>query len=215
MTKKAERASNIRRLTAAEKMALSPMGGIVDSSVPDAACRFIQKCKEIAQKHQFTVSFGNILGMYRERVPDVINAIPVARQLELLDEILSVVDELRTRLEHLPQLVATRADAVRWKTYGGLFFDFRQQLDAELLSAELTLNAARPGVEKYKGQTGDKSSYARDVLFRDTATLLPNTLTKTCRARLVGDLLVACGVPVPEADNDLLRLLAKVGKIPA
>lgn len=211
MTRKAERATSIRRLTAPEKELLSECGDIVDESLPASAQRFIGKLREVSDKEGFAASFGEILGRFRDETGEL--ELPVARQLELLDEARALLDELSTRLEYLPPLVTSYGMLARWKSHGESLDACRDRLNAELSSMTATLGDTRTEIQKFAGHSGEKPADARDRLFRSTMTLLPTNLTNTARARIVGELLALCGVPVPRGEKELLRLAAKVGKI--
>jgi hypothetical protein len=205
MTRTADRAKNIRRLTIAEREALDIRGGIVDTAVPTAATALVEKYAPGRLD-----AFGELLGRYRLFADD--KEPPPARQAQLLDELLDCLDELRARLDMLPSLVDARASDVSWGLHRVQLHDEIRDTDARLSRLRQYFSGAADTVAALKGWRGDKTDWARDGLLRETLLLLPPGMKKQTAAKAAQDILKACGLTTPDDPKSLERLARKVSK---
>lgn len=215
MTVKSNRAGNIRKLTDAEVQLTAIKGGAVDESVPASGVACMKANGWIAEREAFAAFLGRSLGRYRLHCADVVQRLPMAREVAITAETLALIEELRQRLDHVPETVQANADVAAWNR-GGTWDVLQQTADAHLREVWMVLSLGIRESEQLKGNKGAKATWHRDLLVRDVMAEIgrvsPARTKKIETAAFAHELLRACDVPVPDDLAEFAKLARKAGK---
>jgi hypothetical protein len=206
--RKGDRASSIRRLTAREVAVLEPKGGIVDESVPPSAVATLRRFGI----ERAAAELGRCLGRYRERAAE--RNFPIDAELRITEETIDVIEELRLRLDRIPQTVDAYANAAVWKRCGESFHAHVRSIDRDLGAIRQALWSGIEQTEKLKGRSGGKPYWARDTLVREVLNFVSSLTggTKKKAQEITHEVLQTCGIPLPQDFADFQKLTRKTGK---
>lgn len=189
-------------------------GGWVDDRIPEAEVDMILREHDVqVELEVFKAFLRQRVGRYRSMRRDQSKQPTIAQELQLIDEAMEVILELRTRLEHLPQNADAHINYIAWKRHGELFHDFRLRLDGTLQETWNMLVLTEREVDKYKGRAGAKRKFDRDSFLSDVAewlTMHVEGMAEPQAFKLTHRLCLALQVEVPEYTDDDP---AKFGKI--
>lgn len=109
MAKKADRAKNIRKLTAEDCNRLEPTGCWVDESLPPALLKAMQDFSGELDIADFDGFMRERLGMYRMTIETSDQRLPIAYQRKITEETSEIIQELLIRLDRLPNTIEISA----------------------------------------------------------------------------------------------------------
>ena len=215
MTRRADRAEAIRKLTPGEASRIGDtmLGIVLDESLPDAVMDLFARQTWIKAGHaeRARASVARALGVYRWDVTRETSALPPAHQAQLVDELLELIAELQERLFSLPpavSMIAKEHAALR------LHRDFRGLATTAGNALEVVADCVRPAVKRIRSSKarGRRAKWPRDAFMRDVdlalkASAQPDTLQKTIDS-FAHELLQACAIDHP-VDLAQRRKLAK------
>jgi|GEM_PF-3359876 len=209
-----KRARSLRRLNRDEADALVG-GGLVDESIPDPEIGATLESFGVNVDREAFMSFlRHRVGFYRSLKENQESQPTTAREVELVAETMEIIQELRTRLDHLPPDASAHADLVCWKHRKELFHDHTQRLDAELQLTWNMLAMTERELEKQRGKgRGAKRKLDRDWFLSDVTEWLTTnaeemTLLRACE--VTHELCISLRVEVPEYTSDSPNELADI-----
>lgn len=203
---KRTRASSIRKLPHAEAESML-MGGVVDDSVPEHEVRELLREAEADLDDEALGAFlRERVGLYRTLKRTDENEVSIAKEMELLDELLEVISEAQKRLVNLPPTAHALLDEIAWKHRERLFYDVAQGLSTNLEDARRMVILGERELAKLSGAKGAKGKPDRDWFLSDltewlephfgTAAALYDFVFRLCR-------LLRVDVPMSAKDDPL------------
>lgn len=211
MTVKAPRAKSLRVIDRAEAMGGWVSGGIVDESFDVAKVRKAVRAAGAIDEGAFLGFFGHRLGRFRSMAEAATTTPSVAEESSLLDELLTAIEQVRTRLESLPPVADAYVNEISWKARSELFFDFQRRLDGELHLAWMMLAGAQQELDAHKGKSGAKPKQHRDWFLHDVAHWLQDAGTAKERAAdVAAGVLRAVDVDAPDDPRKARDLVRKI-----
>lgn len=200
-----KRARSLRRLEREEADSYIG-GGLVDDRIPEAEVDAILKEHDVqAEPEVFKAFLRQRVGRYRSMKEWREKQPATAQELQLIKEAMDVIQELRTRLDHLPPDADAHINHIAWKRHGELFHDFRRRLDGTLQETWNMLVLTEREVDKYKGKAGAKRKWDRDSFLSDVADWLvahAEGMTEPQAFKVTYRLCLALQVEVPEYTDD-------------
>jgi len=212
MTIKAKRAQALRKMDHKEAASYGT-GGWEDDSFPVDTVRHALTGAAI-DLAAFDRFFGSRLARYRATLEWQQEQPPTAKELELLAEACEAIEQVRTRLAHLPPASKSHIQTVTWKRRKEHFQDFMRRLDVDLEEARTLLWLTERELEPSAGKTGRKSATLRDFLLHDVARWLNGNGVsgKTVASELAAAVLRALGIDAPEDPKEAARLVRAAEK---
>jgi hypothetical protein len=202
---KRKRARALRRLDR-EEAATYSSGGWVDESIPPGEVdRILDEFAVQADREAFKDYLGQRVGRYRSMREWHASQPSNAKELELLEETMDVILELRTRLANLPPGADAHINHIAWKRRGELFHAYHKRLDADLQEAWNMLALTERELDIYKGRAGAKRKFDRDSFLSDVAEWLTTNaegMTEPQAFKVTHRLCLALQVEVPEYTDD-------------
>lgn len=196
-----KRARSVRRV---DKQELEfAKGGHVDDSIPESEIdKILARFSVQADWEAFKAFLRYRVGAYRSLTQSAQSEPTTAQEIKLIDEILGLAEELRTRIEGFPPKAEAESDYRAWKLRGEHFHDQKNRLDNELESFSTLVSLTRQDLEQSRGKDrGAKPKTDRDWFLSDVSQRLTDNDASVDAARsfeITHELCVALRVEVPE-----------------
>ncbi|AYN94452.1 hypothetical protein EAW52_11020 [Pseudomonas sp. LTJR-52] len=188
-------------------------GGAFDDSLPTEALELI--ARQISHdKEDFIKWLSEEMLNFRIHEFAKDQEIPLSQELKLLAELQSYMLETRNRLLNLPATAMAYLEQEQWQLSKTTFFECQHNLADQLVKAWAVLGSASNEIEKIPNQPGAREKHSRDNLLAATAARLHNQhgiKIKRRAAEIARNLLVLCGVQLPEDIKEVERLINKRG----
>lgn len=212
MTIKAKRAKALRKMDHKEAASYGT-GGWEDDSFPVDAVRHALGGAAI-DLEAFERFFGSRLTRFRATLEWQQEQPTTAKELELLAEACEAIEQVRTRLGHLPPASESHIQTVTLKRRKENFHDFRRRLDVDLGEARTLLWLTERELDPAGGKVGRKPATLRDFLLQEvTQWLMGNGIRgKILACELAAASLRAVGIEVTTDPKEAARLVRAVEK---
>jgi hypothetical protein len=202
MTRKADRAKNIRQLTKTDIDQMVSRGVLVDESVPQGLASVLGKYFPDLDQAPVIAFLGVRLGEYRASVSFSNQGASVADEVRIADETIETIEELCKRLNNLPDRFEIALTETLRKDRGKDWDDVQTRLCEDLKILLTAMVRAQSTIETQKGKSGAKPLTARDALIRavvaEVRKILP-ALAKMTRITMIShELLQQCVDDLPE-----------------